>query len=533
MMKGAEELENKTIQSSAEDDSLDISAQLKASFKKNSDGTESLELTGRASAGISIIRGGTKESRQGDHLITHALPKYGTIKDFQNLKLDEIEDLSAYLRDKRGILYDFISAIAVLDVKRKDSLYKKIDTALDDYNESRFKIQKIKKLEESVIKNIPKEEQADFFENFQKQRASNGRTMIDAVGRIAEAVMTFYNKTPLTAFLQVEGFEDAAGSGAKVNPILDFIDNFEVSKDKFTEKYLKNEREAINKAQKLLDNATARQKPGLEKSAIESKGILEQKEITLDADFLRESMSRISGLFFYPEITDSAALIKHSEQSGNKDRVRDNSQENLQAAIAKYIHVLTSIYPELPEKLFNLSDKGKIWDEGKVNKKDEALVFLTHKFTEHLITSPYQSKSGEHLKGWPSFANELKIQEISSNTLLSVYTYKELQKEHSYQNTDGYRSRASSGAEDAMKEQILTPVIDFIQEHFGLEEDGLESLVKQLNDLDLAEKSTEVFNAEVMGEIEEYCEKNQIENDLVINIKSALFQEPPTKERDR
>ena len=72
-----------------DDDSLDVSAQLKASFKKNPDGTQSLELTGRASADISIIaRRGKKKSRQGDHVVTHALPKHGILKEFQNLSLD-------------------------------------------------------------------------------------------------------------------------------------------------------------------------------------------------------------------------------------------------------------------------------------------------------------------------------------------------------------------------------------------------------------------------------------------------------------
>ncbi|MBT4922275.1 MAG: hypothetical protein HON23_04600 [Rickettsiales bacterium] len=57
-----------TVATEAKDaDSFDISAQLKASFKKNGDGTESLALTGRAPAGISVIRArGKKEARQGD-----------------------------------------------------------------------------------------------------------------------------------------------------------------------------------------------------------------------------------------------------------------------------------------------------------------------------------------------------------------------------------------------------------------------------------------------------------------------------------
>ncbi len=174
-----------SITTERESDSLEVSAQLKASFKKNSDRTQSLELTGRAPADISVIKDGKKKSVQGDHVVTHALPKHGILKEFQNLNLDEIEDLSAYLRDRREGLYNFISAIAILDVDRKDELYGALNQALDDYNQRRFKIKDIRALEESVRTHIPAEQQQIFFDNFQQQRDSNGRTMIDSVGRIA------------------------------------------------------------------------------------------------------------------------------------------------------------------------------------------------------------------------------------------------------------------------------------------------------------------------------------------------------------
>ncbi len=88
--------------STDDEDLLEVSAQLKASFKKNPDGTESLELTGRSPADVSIIKeGGKRESRQGDHTITHALPKHGILKEFRSLDLDIIDDLSAHLREKK------------------------------------------------------------------------------------------------------------------------------------------------------------------------------------------------------------------------------------------------------------------------------------------------------------------------------------------------------------------------------------------------------------------------------------------------
>ncbi len=234
-------------------------------------------------------------------------------------------------------------------------------------------------------------------------------------------------------------------------------------------------------------------------------------------------MIQLSGLVFYPEITSEEALRKHVEQSGNKDRIRDNSPENLAAAIAKYVHVLSATYPELPEKLFNLHDAGKTWDESRGSKEDEALKFVTQVFTQHLITSSYQSKSGQHSQGWPSFANDAKIQEIGDNATVLVHHYKALQEEHSYQKTSGYRSRASSGAMESMKEQILTPVIEFIRENFRLKDNRFEGLVKQLNEMDLTGKTDEEFKSEIFQKTSTYCKKDRVNDEKLEKLSELIL----------
>lgn len=516
-----------SITTERESDSLEVSAQLKASFKKNSDRTQSLELTGRAPADISVIKDGKKKSVQGDHVVTHALPKHGILKEFQNLNLDEIEDLSAYLRDRREGLYNFISAIAILEVDRRGELYGALDQALDDYNDRRIKKADIDRLRSLVDSHIPEESKKYFHDNFQQQLDSNGRTMIDSVGRIAEAVMTFYNKTPLTAFLQIEGFADAAGSGGKVNSVLEFLDNFDDSKGRFSTAYLGVETEAVSSAQSELNitslRVSARLSQAKDAALEQAQKALAEKEQTLDQEFLKHSMIQLSGLVFYPEITSEEALRKHVEQSGNKDRIRDNSPENLAAAIAKYVHVLSATYPELPEKLFNLHDAGKTWDESRGSKEDEALKFVTQVFTQHLITSSYQSKSGQHSQGWPSFANDAKIQEIGDNATVLVHHYKALQEEHSYQKTSGYRSRASSGAMESMKEQILTPVIEFIRENFRLKDNRFEGLVKQLNEMDLTGKTDEEFKSEIFQKTSTYCKKDRVNDEKLEKLSELIL----------
>ncbi len=180
--------------------------------------------------------------------------------------------------------------------------------------------------------------------------------------------------------------------------------------------------------------------------------------------------------------------------------------------------------------MFDLSNEGKTWNEGKSSgeaeksKRDEALTFVTQIFTGHLITSPYQSKSGGRSQGWPTFASDSeKIQEIGRNATTLVHHYKALQEEHSYQKTSGYRSRASSGAMESMKEQILTPVIEFIRENFRLKDNRFEGLVKQLNELDLSGKKDEEFNAEVLEKIKEYCEDDRIPKQQLTELGKFLL----------
>lgn len=149
---------------------------------------------------------------------------------------------------------------------------------------------------------------------------------------------------------------------------------------------------------------------------------------------------------------------------------------------------------------------------------------MTLEFTRHLITSPYQSKSGQHPQGWPTFANDQeKMREIGNNATALVHHYKELQEEHNYQKTLDYRSRASSGAIERMKEQILTPIVAFIRENFELEEDRLKDLVVQLNGLDLSGKSDQDFNGEVIKKVEIFCEDYDIEEQKFKDLQELLL----------
>ncbi len=148
---------------------------------------------------------------------------------------------------------------------------------------------------------------------------------------------------------------------------------------------------------------------------------------------------------------------------------------------------------------------------------------MTKIFTRHLITSSYHSKSETHAKGWPTFADEDKIKEIGDNAVSLVHEYKTLQDKHSYENTGGYRSRASSTTIEDANQRTIESAVGFIKENFGLEKDRIISLEKSLKELDLSGKSDDEFKVEMIEKIKELCEEDNIKDKQFEELKELLL----------
>lgn len=124
-------------------------------------------------------------------------------------------------------------------------------------------------------------------------------------------------------------------------------------------------------------------------------------------------------------------------------------------------------------------------------------------------------------RGWPSLQGidiNTHINEVH-NRLDALNTAK---ANNLYTNTEGYRSRASSGAIEDIKERILGSVIDFIGNNFGLRKNRLEELGRQLGELTLGVDESK-FRMEVMGSIMKYCENDRITDRKIQQLQDALL----------
>ncbi len=113
-----------------EPEALHSSTQVSSSFIREGN-TIKYKTVGRAPT---VIEG----SGQGDHSIAEALIEHGIGRPVDGLNVSTMDDIDE-LRQKRAKLYDFVSAIGVLqsDRDRRNQYYQGVCEKLDHYNEHR------------------------------------------------------------------------------------------------------------------------------------------------------------------------------------------------------------------------------------------------------------------------------------------------------------------------------------------------------------------------------------------------------------
>jgi len=124
-------------------------------------------------------------------------------------------------------------------------------------------------------------------------------------------------------------------------------------------------------------------------------------------------------------------------------------------------------------------------------------------------------------RGWPS------LQGIDINTHIN-YVHNRLdalntaKANNLYTNTEGYRSRASSGAIEDIKAGIISPAIDFIRKNFGLEEDRIKELETQLGGLNLGVDEG-AFRQEAIDKVKEYCLDDRIATTKMTQLEKLIL----------
>ena len=398
---------------------MEASKSILATFRFDDKGY-GLVIRGR---GPSVVRG----SKQGDHITAHGLVQRGFSRKFQGVVLDSEAGLSS-LKEQRNEVYDFIDSVVALDIARKDNLHNGITSTLVTYNRRRFPksgIESMEVLADREDTQITHEESKTLKIHAQKEKLGNAPIICETIAEIATKLLTFYNQVPNTAFNQIDGFEAPANEGATINSALNFLDD--ITKRESAVEELKSDLYTRQKDIKTqINNVTSsRQKDALSKQLT---GVQSQ----LDRCVLENISSRISDLFFYPEISKKA-LKKHQAQY--PDHHRDNSKSSLIDAMTKHLHITFAAYPELESDRFG----------GK-----ESII---EEFMKNVITKPYLVRNPRNRRsniekdcGWPSFNSIDEFPDISQQVLINL---KHLEKQsqsqdHKYTETEDYKTNVSS-----------------------------------------------------------------------------------------
>lgn len=502
---------------------LDASQSIVATFKF--DGTsQSIKIEGRGPSVLGSI--------QGDHVTAYALVKRGFARTLQDLELNSEESL-ADLKERRGRIYNFISAIATLDESRRDGLYEGSTQILRNYNQQRFQKSEISSIESFARGQQTTENHevaATIISHMEKEKLANSQIICSSLEKMAETLMTFYNKVPASAFLQIEGFEAPANEGPKVTAVLNRLERFSAGRfedeQKEFGKIQAHLQQEVDSLQLEIDSSSSSRRSG---SKVEEKSAeLEQKRDQLGSlDFERfkfeKVVQNISSLFFYPEI-DPTLIESHTEKTAEKASTtaspRNNTKENLVSAAAKHMHIVFSAYPELAEQ----------YDQAQ----------LTSAFVAHVISQPYEIKDPENKRknatrkcGWPSFNDEAPIREISTAVVENLRQLQENTVQNSYSETEKFKSVQSSKepsrreSGDLDVEDIAVKISASAQEDGGLFQ---QHVLSRISDEDFIAEMQRRMGAganpritqEVQGEIND---NKVLDKDSLVEIFSSIAAE--------
>lgn len=559
-------LEDENSDDEVEVEALTSSAGIIAKATVGDDGILKVTFKGRPS-------GKMPDGTHGDHTMSQILSIHAIRRFGNGTQVSQIDDL----RDVRENIFDFISGVAVLNSSRQttssesseieetglnylvkkdaiEALYARQDIILGNYNNKRYKEVELGILEKTLSSpedisslGLSRKETKTITEttggirgilraNIEKNRQSNKYLICETFEDLVAATSTYYYNIPNTSYPTIEGYEASSSEGGNVNVSLRRI-------DEICEKLAK-EKSDINKSGRPKRSGTVKSLSDIVKESA-------QTDLTDKADEL-EKLTRkypIASLERDIEITDNKKEKRKLEKLREKHTTLPIQIEKLSLCTAEGNDPLQYIALKLKD-LFHypeITDTTKIGATGRNNDKEE----FYDKTAKHLFnafnTYPELAENTEEknrivglflneminhttnlgiAQGWPSLQeNGTKDNQIGthiSEVLAMIEALNCAKEENLYTNSIGYRSRASSGAMENMKEQILTPITEFIRENFRLKDERFEGLVKQLNELDLTGKTNEEFKDEIFQETSDYCKKDRV-NEKKINELGDLL----------
>jgi len=526
------------------------SAGISATIKVK-DGRLKIKTEGRPSGQMAY-------GRHGDHVTAQILSAHGIRRAANGIEIAKIDDL----RNARGSIFDFISSIAILNgtksqairaasasaasedineglltnqgyvvnLKARDGLYERVSQILDEYNLERYKQTKLAVLEKvwgkattvglseadvslinesGGLKNF-------FHEYLQQNKASNRRLICDTFARLIEVTSTYYYQIPNTAFPIISGYEASASEGGNVNAALSRLDAICVRIEE--EKKIEKDSSLLRRSstiKTLYDVARESAREELDSKGKELESLNDNPSRKKDEDRkirilpgqieklapcivsgnnpLQYIALKLKNLFHYPEIGESISAIA----KGN----RTNDPEEFYNQVARHLFIVFNVYPELAQ---NLREKAEI----------------TKLFLYEVINHRTDLREEQ---GWPSL-QYIDIKEHLDTVNLRLAELDSVKSDNLYTSTEGYRSRASSGAIDREKEEIIGPAMNYIRSNFGLVEEEINSLKTRLEELTLDANEAE-FRKMAMKCVLDYCRSFDVDPEKMQILQRILLSD--------
>lgn len=418
--------------------SFKISKSAKADYSPAKSQGSALELNINSRGVPTVLQFGTSNP-DGDHVTAVRLIEEGLYRRLDNIRSNETVGLSEKtnrdsLRNRRSFLLNYLSAIAILDPARTNPLYQVIDDIFSDYGRERHKKTGIKQTANNLhadqsLTGLPYEEA---LKGLDSKFRENGDKMRLVFSQISKAIVTFYNKIPLTQYHNIPGFTEGSGNIKSSVGVMQDVMNWYYSK-----------REPIGSA------------------------VMSAKR--------EQIINCVNAFIHYPEITNPQALLDHQnlnliDRKGRDNRPRNNEKPTLVALLAKHFHIFSAAYPEA--EYFN--QNGELLD-GFVDK-------FIGKGTPH--------------PNWPTFATNPHIQEIKAGVRAEVIRLSNLTTASHYNNWKaqkkamGYNLDSSDDEEISVKIKIKSELgiaESKVKPEIKLEitEAEIELMRKKMEELDL------------------------------------------------
>ena len=385
------------------------SEQIIAACTQNSDGKYSASAKGR---GPSIF-----ERTDGDHKIAIGFLEKAFLHFVKDIEIDPETDLDELKRGTRASIHDLISIVATFNPKHRDNLYEGLSDDLRQSKSRRIPNSTLTFLQEEADLSTDEERKKYYEQLLDREQRYNGEMILDYLVESYRRYATFCNKLPGNAFVKIPGLEAPGDESSRVRGANRLFLDIE-----------------LNQYSRHLPTAALSEKSALHEDQENISNAIKEHHL------FRKVIEGMSDSFFLLQIPQelledhknkTKEELLNTLQNKAPEYTRRNTQDELEESLAQYITVMNVSYPNTMKRF----GSDRIVDQFIKRVIDH----------EHKIKNPINEKEDITIRqGWPQFANDDKIAEITRNTKQRVEAIQRDAGENHYTKYEGYISGKST-----------------------------------------------------------------------------------------